>query len=129
MHLTGRPRFLARVFAVVALILGAKVITHLLAFEPISLNALFSGIIAANVFLMGFLLSGVLADYKESERLPGELSACLENMAQEVRGIGITKPRRTSLPALPRSPRWPARSTTGSTRRPTRTRCSAASTT
>jgi len=100
MHLTGRPRFLARVFAVVALILGAKVITHLLAFEPISLNALFSGIIAANVFLMGFLLSGVLADYKESERLPGELSACLENMAQEVRGIGITKPEANVTPCL-----------------------------
>ena len=32
---------------------------------------------------MGFLLSGVLADYKESERLPGELAASLEAMADE----------------------------------------------
>ena len=100
MHLTGRLRFLARVFAVVAVILGAKGVAHLAAFEPISLNALFSGIIAANVFLMGFLLSGVLADYKESERLPGELSACLENMAQEVRGIGIAKPEAKVGPCL-----------------------------
>jgi hypothetical protein len=70
----------------------AKLLVHVVNWEPISLNALFTGIIAANVFLMGFLLSGVLSDYKESERLPGELSACLENMAQEVIGIGITKP-------------------------------------
>jgi hypothetical protein len=49
---------------------------------------------------MGFLLSGVLADYKESERLPGELSACLENMAQEVRGIGLTKPDANIGPCL-----------------------------
>ena len=41
---------------------------------------------------MGFLLSGVLSDYKESERLPGELSASLENLAQEVIGIKLGRP-------------------------------------
>jgi hypothetical protein len=41
---------------------------------------------------MGFLLSGVLTDYKESERLPGELAACMENLAQEIRGAGVGKP-------------------------------------
>ena len=89
--LSNELRFLVRVGAVTALVVVAKVIAHAVGGEVISLNALFTGIIAANVFLMGFLLSGVLADYKESERLPGELSACLENMAQEVRGIGISK--------------------------------------
>lgn len=67
------------VVAVIALKLGA----HWLGWEVISLNPLFSGIVAANVFLMGFLLSGVLADYKESERLPGELAASIETMADE----------------------------------------------
>jgi hypothetical protein len=85
-------RFLLRVGVIVAVVVGAKVLVHFLGWEVISLNALFTGIIAANVFLMGFLLSGVLSDYKESERLPGELSACLENIAQEVIGVGITKP-------------------------------------
>jgi hypothetical protein len=94
--------FLVRVLAVVAVIVGAKTLAHLLSWEVISLNALFSGIIAANVFLMGFLLSGVLTDYKESERIPGELSACLENMAQEVRGIGVSKPEANVGPCLTR---------------------------
>ena len=89
---TSQIRFLLRVGAIVAVVVVAKLLVHAVNWEPISLNALFTGIIAANVFLMGFLLSGVLSDYKESERLPGELSACLENMAQEVIGIGITKP-------------------------------------
>jgi hypothetical protein len=92
--------FLARVSAVVAVIAAAKLIAHSVSGEVISLNALFSGIIAANVFLMGFLLSGVLADYKESEKLPGELSACLENMAQEVRGIGLGKGEPNVRPCL-----------------------------
>ncbi len=67
----------------VLVVIGVKLVTHLLGWEVISLNPLFSGIVAANVFLMGFLLSGVLADYKESERLPGELAASIETIADE----------------------------------------------
>ena len=67
----------------VAIVVALKLASHGLGWEVISLNSLFSGIVAANVFLMGFLLSGVLADYKESERLPGELAASLETMADE----------------------------------------------
>jgi hypothetical protein len=74
------------------LVVGAKLAVHFIGWEIISINPLFSGIVAANVFLMGFLLSGVLSDFKESERLPGELSACLENLAQEVSGIRMAKP-------------------------------------
>jgi hypothetical protein len=100
MNIAAQLRFLARVLVFVAAILVAKWFAHAVPYEPITLNALFSGIIAANVFLMGFLLSGVLSDYKESERLPGELAACLENMAQEVRGVGVAKPEASVEPAL-----------------------------
>jgi hypothetical protein len=95
-------RFLLRVGAIVVLILAAKGVARFLSWEVISLNALFTGVIAANVFLMGFLLSGVLSDYKESERWPGELSACLENMAQEVAGIGVGKKEADVGPCLAR---------------------------
>jgi prevent-host-death family protein len=95
-------RFLLRVGLATAVVVAAKVVVHLLSWEVISLNALFTGIIAANVFLMGFLLSGVLSDYKESEKLPGELSACLENMATETEGIGLARPDIDSGPTLRR---------------------------
>jgi len=101
-YLNNEVRFLLRVGSVTAVVVVAKIIVHAVSWEVISLNALFTGIIAANVFLMGFLLSGVLSDYKESERLPGELSACLENMAQEVVGIGISKPEANVRPCLTR---------------------------
>jgi hypothetical protein len=97
----ARLFFILRDSAVVAVIIGAKLIAHyVFRWEPVSLNALFTGIIAANVFLMGFMLSGVLADYKESEKIPGELSACLDNMVQEVRGIGITNSQANIGPCL-----------------------------
>lgn len=90
--LHSRHYLLLRVGVVVALIVGAKILIHYLGWEMISINPLFSGIVAANVFLMGFLLSGVLADYKESERIPGELAVSLENLSQEVLGIRLAHP-------------------------------------
>ena len=88
----GSRNLLLRVIAAVAVVVAAKMVAHAAAWEVISLNPLFSGVIAANVFLMGFLLSGVLSDYKESERMPGELAAGLENLYEEMRAIGISKP-------------------------------------
>ena len=62
-----------RVTLIVGIVIVLKLIAPWFGWEIISLNPLFPGIVAANVFLMGFLLTGVLTDYKESERLPGEL--------------------------------------------------------
>lgn len=87
-----RYRLLLRVSVIVSFIVATKLVIHFLGLEVISINPLFSGIIAANVFLMGFLLNGVLTDFKESERLPGELAASLETLAQEVNGIKLAKP-------------------------------------
>ncbi len=56
---------------------------HYMKWEFLSLNALFTGIISANIFLIGFLLSGVLVDYKESEKIPGDLAASFETLADE----------------------------------------------
>jgi hypothetical protein len=51
--------------------------------EFLTLNTLFGAIISANVFLISFLISGVLVDYKEAEKLPGELSCSLEVLTDE----------------------------------------------
>lgn len=68
---------------VVVVAIGLKIAAHALGWEVLTLNALLSGIVAADVFLMGFLISGVLGDYKEAERMPGELAASLEVLGEE----------------------------------------------
>lgn len=65
---------------------------HYFGYEFLTINALFTAIISANIFLIGFLISGVLADYKESEKLPGDLSASMESMADE--GLIIYKNKK-----------------------------------
>jgi predicted membrane chloride channel (bestrophin family) len=47
------------------------------------LSPLLTGVIAAEVFIVGFMLAGTAADFKEAERLPGELAAGLETVADE----------------------------------------------
>lgn len=100
MIISNRHHLLLRVSTIVAVIVSMKLLVHFLGWEVLSINPLFSGIVAANVFLMGFLLSGVLSDFKESERLPGELSVSLENLAQEVRAISMVKPEANVAPCL-----------------------------
>lgn len=91
---------LLKVIPFVVLILGAKLLIHRLGYEFIPLNAIFSGIIGATVFLLGFLLNGVMADYKESEKIPGELAACLATLADEAESAWMSKGDPAALAAF-----------------------------
>jgi hypothetical protein len=73
-------------FAVAPYVVGIvlfKLLAHQTGWEFLTLNSLFGAIISANIFLVGFLISGVLVDYKEAEKIPGELSCSLEVLTDE----------------------------------------------
>jgi hypothetical protein len=57
--------------------------------ELMELNALFTSLVAGTIFLIGFLISGVLSDYKESEKIPSELVASLRTLMDD--SITISK--------------------------------------
>jgi hypothetical protein len=83
LRIPPRWRLVPRVLPIVALAAALKVIIDQTGGEGLDVNPLFTGLVAATVFLLGFLLAGTLADFKESERLPGELAASLESLADE----------------------------------------------
>ena len=87
-----RITVLTRVALVAALITAVKSVVHFLGWEFISINPLFSALVASTVFLLGFLLNGVLADFKESEKLPSEIASCLMLIARETRAVPIHNP-------------------------------------
>ena len=58
-------------------------------------------ILTACVFLIGFLLAGTMADYKESERLPAEIATTLEAI-EEIFALASTNRPGLSLPVLRR---------------------------
>jgi hypothetical protein len=76
-------RLAVRVAPLIALAILAKLVFDQLDWDNVTLNALHSGLVTGNVFLIGFMLAGTLADYKESEKLPGELAGRVETIADE----------------------------------------------
>ncbi len=76
-----------KILPILAVIIVVKFILHILGWEVLSLNTLFTSIVAATIFLLGFLITGVLTDYKESEKIPGDIAACLSSITDEANCI------------------------------------------
>ena len=79
-RITIRKRF-RLFFSVIAVVIALtllKAAIHTFDFEPLTLNLLFPSIVAGAIFIIGFLLSSILSDYKESERMPAEIRMALE---------------------------------------------------
>lgn len=93
MPINSRWKLALKTVPFVAVIILVKFGAHYFGYEFLSLNSMFTAIISANIFLIGFLISGTLVDYKESEKLPGDLSASLEAMADE--GLIIYKNKKS----------------------------------
>ena len=72
-----------KIIPILIAILILKLLFHNYNLEIVTLNALFTSLIAATTFLIGFLISGVISDYKESEKIPGEMAVSLEVIYDE----------------------------------------------
>jgi hypothetical protein len=79
----GNPRLLVGALPWAVAVIVLKLVAHHYDAEWINLSPLLAGAIAAEVFILGFLLSGTAGDFKEAERLPGEVAGSLETMADE----------------------------------------------
>lgn len=89
-----------KVLPIVLLILALKLGIHHMGWEVIAISSLFSSIISANVFLLGFLLAGTLSDYKESERLPGQMAASIETISDEIEITYMNKKSKEAKEAM-----------------------------
>jgi predicted membrane chloride channel (bestrophin family) len=92
--MNGKIRFLLskwsialKILPIVIAVLGVKLFFHYKGWEAMSMNALFTSIIGGTIFLLGFLISGVLSDYKESEKIPGELACSIELLHDETSAV------------------------------------------
>lgn len=86
-----------KIAPIILVIFVLKLLSHKFGLEVISLNALFTSLIAGVIFLMGFLINGVISDYKESEKIPGDMASSLETIYDEAyildknKGSKVTK--------------------------------------
>ena len=89
-----------------------KVLFHYLGWEiiPKELTAFFPSILTGIIFILGFLLAGVVTDYKESEKIPNEMVGSLYAIWQEaefIKGVqnlpsvlGLLKRLKLFVPTL-----------------------------
>lgn len=101
-RLSGWKRFrlFFVVFAVVLVLSAIKFIVHSLGFEFLALNTLFTSGIAGAIFIIGFLLSSVLSDYKEADKIPAEIRVNLEGICGDVQALRGQYPDLDTRPFL-----------------------------
>jgi hypothetical protein len=75
-----RWRVVVQTALIVLGIVAVKVTVAALGWEFISLSPLFTSVLAGGVFVLGLIVAGTLADYKEAERVPAEITAALTNI-------------------------------------------------
>lgn len=86
-----------KITPLIVLIAILKFLSHEFGLEVMELNALFTSLVAGTIFLIGFLISGVLSDYKESEKIPSELSASMKTLFDDTYTIYKGKNSETAL--------------------------------
>lgn len=74
---------LIKAIVVALIIIDIKIFLQYFEVEILSLSPLFAAIVSGNIFILGFLLNSTLADYKEAEKLPGEIASSLESIYDE----------------------------------------------
>ena len=82
-----RYRLLIETALMVIALIGMKLLIEFLSLAFIEMTALFTSVIAGGIFILSIILSGTLADYKESEKLPAEIASSVESIYQE--GLSI----------------------------------------
>jgi hypothetical protein len=64
MNVTRRLRLFLNVILTVVVLIAAKYLVHAYKIEFLTLDALFSSVVAGAIFIVGFLLTSTLPDYK-----------------------------------------------------------------
>lgn len=78
-----RWRVAAQTLPIVIVLVLAKAGLSFFGLEFITVNPLYTSVVAGGIFLFSLILAGTLSDYKESERLPAEFAAGCESIYQE----------------------------------------------
>lgn len=72
---------------ITVLIVLFKFLLHQFGWEIIVLGSLHTSVVTGTFFVVGFLLSATIADYKESEKIPPEFASTIETMYEDAKAI------------------------------------------
>ncbi len=105
-------RLMLSTLPIVCALLILKLLFRYLGFEGLIEFGDVGVVLTGAVFLTGFMLSGVMADYKESEKLPGDLACTLENLEETLvsgaraKGLDDVEMRQAVVALIEAVMRW-----------------------
>lgn len=85
---------------VAAVLAGVKFGLHTLNMEFIRVDPLISALISGVIFTMAILLTGVMTDFKESEKIPGELAASIKALHKDFELLAFAAKEETGSAIL-----------------------------
>lgn len=86
-------RIFISAIVITACIIAVKYVLHMNDLEIIVLGSLHGSVISGVIFVIGFILSTTISDYKEAERIPAEIASTLEDMNEDVIAIHDNYPK------------------------------------
>ncbi len=84
-----------KAMAVAVILAGVKFGLHALNLEFMRLDSLISALISGVIFTIAILLAGVMTDFKESEKIPGELAATIKALHKDFELLEFTAKKET----------------------------------
>ncbi len=84
-----------KAMAVAVVVAGIKFVLHTLNLEFIRVDSLISALISGVIFTIAILLAGVMTDFKESEKIPGELAASIKALHKDFELLVFTAKQET----------------------------------
>lgn len=75
------------------LVLPVKWVMHYFGIEFIEQTSLHNSVVSSAIFVLGFVLSATIADYKESERIPAEFASNIEDMYNDAKQTHKSYPK------------------------------------
>jgi uncharacterized membrane protein YraQ (UPF0718 family) len=79
-----------KALGIVAILLVIKMVVDQSALDVMVPNPVITALVAGVIFTMAAIFTGVLADYKESEKIPGELAATIRNLYKDIKVATVT---------------------------------------
>jgi len=69
-----------KALGIVAILLVVKLIVDRFNLDVIAVSPVITGIVAGVIFTIAIIFTGVLSDYKESEKIPGDLASSIKSL-------------------------------------------------
>lgn len=93
MKMIKRVRIFSSALIITLCVVLTKYLLHAIGWEVIEQTSLHNSVISSVIFVIGFVLSATIADYKESEKIPALFASTIENMYEDAREIHKTYPK------------------------------------